>query len=117
MASFPNLKSGSPALHPASLGRVTATRLTKFEDGSEQRWAAAENRFRWVLTYRGLDGYDLSILRAFFTSMKGRFDSTWDITVSGVLYENMAFESDSFRVTETQDGLHDVTLAAVQEKP
>lgn len=114
MASFPNLQSGNPVLHPAGRGTVYNTRVVQFENGSEQRWQGAPTRKRWTLTYQGIDGYDVSLIRAFFRSVKGRFDSTWDITVDAVLYENMVFEEDGLRVSETEDGKHDVSISAVQ---
>ena len=114
MASFPNLKSGTPALHPAARGTVFNTRVVQFEDGSEQRWQGAPALKRWRLIYRGIDGYDVSLVREFFRSVKGRFDKTWDITVDAVLYEDMVFEDDTLAVTELEDGRHDLTLSAIQ---
>jgi len=110
MATFPNLKSGKPAMYPATRGRGYMTGTVKFLDQSEQRWKARAPLTRWELTFTGVDGYDLSLVRAFFNSMKGAFDSTWDVTIGGVLYSNCVFEQDDFSPVEQRNNRHNLTL-------
>jgi len=37
--------------------------------------------------------------------VKGRFDSTWSLTISGTTYNNMILDSDDLAVTEQKPNL------------
>jgi len=112
MADFPNLKSGQPAMYPATRAKTFRTGVHQFADGSEQRWRAAAPLTGWALEYRDINGYDVSLLRAFFVSTKGAFDRTFTITVpaGGTQYQNMAFDQDDFTAAESRPNRWTVTL-------
>lgn len=119
MASFPSLKSGAVTMTPVTRTRRFATDVIQFADDSEQRWASLPTVggvADFVLSFSSIDGYDLDNIREFWRSMKGRYDSTWDITVAGVLYERMAFDSDEFEATETIPNRFNLTLKCIQTR-
>lgn len=101
MASFPALFSGVVALYPlVATARFPATVL-QFTDYKEQRFVRAAGLRRFLIELSGIRKADKDSLQTFFDTVKGGFDHTWDITVSGDLYENMVFETDSFSCRET----------------
>jgi len=114
MASFPNLASGTPAKYPASCATEYRTGVITFADGSEQRYKKRAPLVRWTLTYSDISSADVETLSMFFSTCKGAFDKTWDITISGVLYSYCSFDQDDFAVTETRNGRFSVSLAVRQ---
>lgn len=119
MASFPTLRSGSIAYFPLEDEEVLPTRVVRFNDDSEQRFASSPSLRSFVLSYRDVDGYDLSRMLEFFRARKGRFvDSAFtnlfDITVGGVQHDNMAFDHDDFEYTETKPNRYSFTLRVKQ---
>lgn len=116
MADFPNLLSGQPTMVPAVITQRRTTVIQKFCDNTEQRFATG-NAFGlgvFTLSYTGINGYDLSVFRQFFNSVKGRFDATWTLTINGVMYTNCAFAHDTFAVLEAAPNIFNLTLAVVQ---
>jgi len=110
--TFPTLSSGSVVVHgtlgsgaiaqyPASLVNSYLTRVIQFLNSSEQRWTVRTSLFGCVLEYRGLNGYDLSLLRNFFLSLKGNYvdDSllnTFSMTIAGETYSWLHFDDETF---------------------
>ena len=110
--TFPTLSSGSMTVHgtlgagamamyPATVVNSYVTRVITFLDSSEQRFTVRTALFGCVLEFRGLNGYDLSLLRNFFVQMKGSFVddallNTFSMTIAGVSYSYLHLDSDSF---------------------
>jgi hypothetical protein len=115
-ATFPTLSSGSGSIrYPLSRSKTYVTGLHRFGNGSEQRWKSVGALQRPLeIQLRGLDGYNLSLVREFFRSMKGAFDSTWSITLGAATYPNCAFDQDDFSPVERKPNLYDLTLRIVQ---
>jgi hypothetical protein len=101
-------------MYPATLGTVFATQVVKFVNDSEQRWGTSVARGDFELVHTDINGYDLSTLYDFFRTVKGQFDTTWDITVNGVAYTNCCLLSDTFEVEESKPGRYSVTLKVRQ---
>ena len=110
MASFPTLSSGAVALYPLKHVARYPVRVIEFNDDSTQRWkqGAALNEFE--LVFADLSATDRDTLQTFFDSVKGAYDSTWDITIGGTLYDNMAFEDDAPQWHEKTAESWDVTF-------
>lgn len=114
MASFPALRSGQVTMYGATRERVYSTKVVRFVNDTEQRWAETAGLARFILTFTHIDGWDLANVLEFFRSNKGRFDSTWDITLAGVTYSYMAFDQDEFVWSETKPNRFSATLRLVQ---
>ena len=109
---FPTLSSGSMTVHgalgagamaqyPSTIVQSYATGIVQFVDDSEQRWTSRIVLFGATLEFRGLNGYDLSLIRNFWAQMKGGYvDSalvnTFTITIGGNTYNFCAFDGDEF---------------------
>jgi hypothetical protein len=85
---------------PATLGVGFATRVMRFCNDAEQRWTSRGQFGVFVLTFTNISGFDLSNIRDFFRTAKGRFDATWSLTIDGTTYSNMILDSDDLVVTE-----------------
>ena len=105
MLQFPTLASGLVTMTPATLGVGYATRVMRFCNDAEQRWAARGQYGVFVLTLTNISSFDVSNVRDFFRAVKGRFDSTWSLTISGTTYNNMILDSDDLAVTEQKPNL------------
>ena len=116
MASFPALASGYATVYPLARGLTWATRVLRFGDDTEQRFSLGAGRQRLTLAFEGLRKADADLIRTFHSTVKGAFDTTWDITVDGVTIGNLAAESDDLEVTETSLGRYSVRLACRQVK-
>lgn len=118
MPSFPALRRGGVTHYGATTEKRLVARVVPFEDDSEQRWKVVPSvpKFACTLVLTNLDGYDLANVLEFWRSMKGRFDSTWDITINGTTYTNMTFDEDEFTYVESRPEQFSVTLKCVQTK-
>ncbi len=90
------------------------TEVVEFLDGSSQRWAGQDGLAAFQLTFANLEGYDVANVLEFFRSMKGRFDATWDLTLAGTTYPNLAFDQDELGATETLPNRFSFTLRVMQ---
>lgn len=117
MASFPALRSGAVTMYGCQRETRYGTGLAQFCDDSEQRWKIHPALASFTLEYRNLDGYDLSAIQEFFRSMKGRFDSTWDLTIGGALYAHLSFDQDDFTWSETKPNRFTLSLRVRQAFP
>ena len=96
MASFPALKTGVVAQYPSDRARRFSTKVLRFLDGSEQRFAGFGTPLRrWLIRLELLDEAELSTLEEFFVQQAGQagtfsFTDPWD----GTVYVNCSFESD-----------------------
>lgn len=114
MAAFPNLQSGSVTKYGAARDRVHRTAVVQFCNDTEQRWKQKKPEGAFSLQLTRINGYDLSNVLAFFRSMKGRFDSTWDLTLAGATYNNCCFSQDSISWTEAAPNLYTLSLRCRQ---
>jgi hypothetical protein len=114
MAAFPALKSGRVGMYPLARAVGYSTRVVQFADDSEQRWRGRTRFESFSLEFADVSGYDLGLIRDFWITAKGRMDSTWTITVGGVTYARMEFETDAFTVTETKPERYAVRLLCKQ---
>ena len=97
---FPTLTSGVVTMTPATIGTGFGTRVMRFCNDTEQRWATRGQHGVFVLALTNISGYDLSNVLDFFRSVKGRFDATWTLTINSTTYSNMALDADDFVVLE-----------------
>jgi hypothetical protein len=116
MASFPQLFSGSAALYPVQRSTRRATRVLEFNDFSERRWKNGPTLEAFVLALNDVSLADMLSLRSFFDDRKGGFDATWDITLAGMTYSNMAFAIDTFEAQERAANLFSISLPIRQVK-
>ena len=82
----------------------------------EVRIFAIRQASRFVIALEGITKDDRDDLQEFFDDAKGGFDATWDITVGGVTYSYMVFDSDSFECQEVEAEHWNVTLACSQAR-
>lgn len=118
MATFPTLSSGSMkvlgslaseamAMYPATLRQEYQTKVLKFANDTEQRWVSQRELFSCSLDFHSVNGFDFSIILAFFKQMRGQYlDSSltnvFDITLGGVNYHYCVFDQDSIPVEVDQ---------------
>lgn len=132
MATFPTLSSGSMRVvsglntnalmkHPSTVVTTYKTNVITFVADNEQRWPVQQKLMRAELSYSRMSGYDTSILRSFFRSMRGMYVNTsytnvFDITIDGVDYAYCTFDQDEFVVNENAQfpGTYSFTLKIKQ---
>ena len=100
MSQFPTLTTGVVTMTPATIGTGFGTRVMRFCNDAEQRWATRGQHGVFVLTLNNISGFDLSNVVDFFRSVKGRFDATWTLTINSTTYSNMVLDSDDLVVLE-----------------
>ena len=113
MASFPTLSTGSVALFPLGQEDSQPVRIARFVDGSEQRWVAGKILRAFTLTLDGVSYADAEEVSAFFAARSGAFVE-WDITIGGVFYDHMRFESSSLTMTNSTTGFYSLSCRARQ---
>lgn len=96
MSTFPQLKSGAVAQYPLRRALRFATHVTRFLDGSEQRFRQRPSaRKRWVIRLDLLDETELTMLEDFFAARKGRLESfTFVDPQDATSYPDCSFEND-----------------------
>lgn len=92
------------------------TGVVQFCDDAEQRWKAQGALAAFTLEFRNIDGYDLANLLEFFRSMKGAFDSTWELTLGENSYANLCFDQDECTWTETKPNRFSLSLRVRQTR-
>jgi hypothetical protein len=101
MSAFPRLKTGAVAQYPATRTATYATEISRFLDGSDQRFATLGTAAtRWVIRLDLLDDTEMSQVCAFFQSQQGRFGTfsftdPWDNSV----HANCSFASDELTLS------------------
>ncbi len=81
MPSFPSLSSGYLAKYPLERGRSYRTAVMTAVDGTEQRFSKGSALEDFTLAWTSVRTADKNLVRDFFNSRKGSFDTTWDITL------------------------------------
>jgi hypothetical protein len=101
MAQFPKLRTGAVAQYPSTREVGAAVHVTRFVDGSEQRFRNIGGLVRrWVVRLHAVDEGELADIRRFFDEQRGRFGSfafvdPWD----GVEYADCSFDMESMTAT------------------
>jgi hypothetical protein len=116
MANFPTLSSGTTVIGPLNATVSMPVEILKFESGAEQRFRSAKKLVSFRLDYSGISKADMVLLRDFYNTAKGSFDTTWSIAIDGTTYSNMTFVSEKFSARESTRGRYDVMLEARQVK-
>ena len=114
MASFPALFSGEVSLEPLIESVRQRVPIHQFTNFTEQRWVEMAALRRFALTLDNIQKADRDTLEAFFETMKGGFDHTWDITLGGATYQNMVFDSDVFSCRESSPEYWSIALTCHQ---
>jgi phage-related protein len=97
VASFPALKTGVVAQYPSDRTRRFSTRVLRFLDGGEQRFAGFSTPLkRWLIRLELLDESELAGIEDFFVEQGGQagtftFTDPWD----GTVHTNCSFEGDT----------------------
>lgn len=114
--SFPALASGDVLMYPATRMIGPKVKQLAFANGFVKRWVNAPLINSWRCDWTGLTNTDATTLETFWTTQKGAYDTSWDITIDGVTYAKCAFDDDVFTRIETPDrpGRWSVSLAFSQ---
>lgn len=102
-ATLPTIRSGAIALYPLTRSALRPVRVIQFMNGKEQRFKVAAPYAGFGLTYSDITATDRTTLDAFIASTKGSFDNTWQFTLGSPTYGGLAFETDTFEWTESQN--------------
>jgi uncharacterized protein DUF2460 len=98
MGDFPQLRTGAVAQYPSQKQIGFRTTVTRFIDGTEQRFRSAKDpAHRWVIRLSQISAEEMAILEEFFESARGQFGSfrftdPWD----GTEYPDCSLETDDF---------------------
>ena len=96
--AFPTLSTGAVAQYPASRTFSYSTQVSKFVDGSEQRFRNyAKVLHQWTIQLSLLNDAELAALEEFFLANAGQlgtfaFTDPWD----GTAYPNCSLAQDQF---------------------
>jgi hypothetical protein len=115
MPDFPTLSSGRVALYPLVKSKRFRTRVLKFVNQTEKRWASGPATNEFVLSFTGINGYDLSLVRAFWISMKGGF-TEFTFTLEATAYQYLVFEDDEFPVANPNGNRYTFNLKLMQTR-
>ncbi len=116
MASFPTPFSGQPALYPTTIAYRRPVSIQQFTDGTEQRFRRCAQLNGFTLTLSEITKAEKDLVVTFFNDNKGSFDSTWNITLGGTLYDYMAFASDEIAPVERTNGVWSLSVQLVQTR-
>jgi hypothetical protein len=117
MASFPTLSTGSTVLYPLTQSISRPAAVLQFEDGKEQRWKAHVPTSKFTLQLSEITWADVQAVLTLFSSMKGRYDATWDITIAGTTYSHLMFVDDELTWEERAEGQFTMTIPIRQARP
>lgn len=114
MPTFPTNASGSVravapladeamAMYPATIAIEQKVKVFTFLNDEEQRFVSSHPLLRITLKYTLVNGYDMSVIRDFFMSMRGAHVTSllidlFDITLEGVEYNYCCFDQDELTV-------------------
>jgi hypothetical protein len=98
---FPKLRTGAVAQYPSHKRIAFRTMVSRFVDGSEQRFRAAKGPVhRWAIQMSRISAEEMATMEEFFASAQGQFGSfafvdPWD----GTEYTDCSLEADAFTAT------------------
>ncbi len=110
------MRGGGQALCPVTRSVEFLTDIAIALDSTEQRFKKRPPLTRFTLPYTRVSFTETAAFQAFFESQKGAYDSTWSFTLGATTYTHLAFEDDTFTVTEdaATPKLYGFTLRARQ---
>jgi hypothetical protein len=95
---FPKLRTGVVAQYPSVKQIAFRTNVSRFIDGSAQRFRAAKSPvYRWVIQMSQISAEEMADLEDFFDSAQGSYGSfsftdPWD----GTVYPDCSLDTDAF---------------------
>jgi hypothetical protein len=101
MATFPKLQTGAVAQYPSARNIEFQTAVSRFIDGTEQRFRTAKGPARrWDIRLSQVSGEEMAAIEEFFESAQGRFGNftfvdPWD----GTEYPNCSLDTDELTST------------------
>lgn len=112
--SFPAVAGGFRRI---TKGPKFVTRVLPFVDGSEQRISVQSDGLLEIeFGFPNVSAAVVVQLNTFLQTQKGSFDSTWDVTIDGTLYSNMALVEDSWREDNIIGNRYSLSFRARQTK-
>src|SRR5678815_3603321 len=113
--TFPLIRNGlGSALYGFTRRVVYNTIISQGANGTEQRAKGHAPLSSFVLPYTNLIPAEVTLIRSFFNSQKGQFDSTWSLTLGATTYTNLCFEDDDLSFNEQDSMLYSSTLRCRQ---
>jgi hypothetical protein len=119
MASFPKLSTGAPAQYGASYESAYRTRVIRYVDGTEQRYAdCGASLRRWTIPLAQLTPAEVSAVVAFFREQRGQ-EGTFSFTDpwTGVVHEECCFDAGTIRVLTNDEWNASTTITIREVKP
>jgi hypothetical protein len=118
---FPALSGGFTAKYP--LKRTHKHRSTVYVHGdfTEQRFAKGTQLDEFELHFTSIPTADKNKIEAFFSSVRGQFDTTWQIYIDDIdgvakIYHHMQFMDPTFTAVENDEGFWTFTLRMRQTR-
>jgi hypothetical protein len=116
------LLSQALAKYPTTIQLSYATRVIQFLGDQEQRFQVRGELFSATLQFKGMNGYDTSVIRTFFRSMGGMATSvdlshTFSITIASNTYNWCVFDQDELTVEIDRLELSSFELKIKQLRP
>jgi len=108
-ATLPTVRGGAVALYPITRTNTLPVGVQKFLNASEQRFKRGAPLGSFELNYSLLPAADRDSLKAFYATVKGSFDNTWQFTLVNT-YTTCMFTEDGFSSVEQQPNLYSVSL-------
>lgn len=112
MNEFPTLKTGAVLQYPAGKSLKCVTRVTRFIDGTEQRFREFSAPVQyWAIRLDLLTEQEMRQVQDFHESKQGRYGSfsfvdPWD----GTEYANCSFEQDQLALEYQEEGRGQLSL-------
>src|SRR5690349_9784475 len=112
MSDFPALNTGAVMQYPAQRSMEFATKVLRFLDGTEQRFAGYGTLLRrWVIRLEKLSEDEMNRISSFYRVQAGAsgtfsFTDPWD----GTVYPNCSFEEDEMTVGLSSENQLKTTL-------
>lgn len=100
MPTFPTLSTGAIVQYPARRSIVYSTNVTRYIDGSEQRFRIFPAPIRrWLIRLSQLNALEIAAINQLFNISQGRrttfvFIDPW----TGTQHDNCCFETDEFHL-------------------
>ena len=112
MADFPKLKTGVSVQYPIAVSAVYRTRITRFVDGSEQRYGElAQPVRRWAIQLDLLDEDEARRLQAFFGLQQGGYGVfSFEDPHTGQTYSSCSFETDGCTIEQQGENRSRTTM-------
>jgi hypothetical protein len=118
MVTFPTLRTGAVIQYPASHSIRFETHVTRFLDGSEQRFRDRRRTLRWVIRLEMLDEQEAAKIETFFTAQQGQYGSFEFVDPwTGTAHPDCSFEQDSFEQIQTQHERVSTLLVVKENSP